>query len=783
MSPRLLATISNIVHHRIFYGADTIIYSICDNGNPSLCDTDTVFIFIDPVNDAPVVTLDTASVNEDDSVVINLLTNDNDSADLGGLDTSSLAIVGGPFNGTVSVDTSTGQVIYTPDSNFYGVDSFQYVVCDTGLPLPAMFDSAWVLITIDPVNDQLIALDDSVVINEDDSVAINVLANDNDSADFSGLDTASVAVLTGPSNGSVSVDTTTGLITYTPATNFYGLDSFQYVVCDTGLPLPATCDSAWVYITIDPVNDAPVVTLDTASVNEDDSVVINLLTNDNDSADLGGLDTSSIAIVGGPFNGTVSVDTSTGQVIYTPDSNFYGVDSFQYVVCDTGLPLPAMCDSAWVVITIDPVNDQLIALDDSASVNEDDSVAINVLANDNDSADFSGLDTASVAVLTGPSNGSVSVDTTTGLITYTPATNFYGLDSFQYVVCDTGLPLPAKCDSAWVYITIDPVNDAPVVTLDTASVNEDDSVVINLLTNDNDSADLGGLDTSSIAIVGGPFNGTVSVDTSTGQVIYTPDSNFYGVDSFQYVVCDTGLPLPAMCDSAWVVITIDPVNDQLIALDDSASVNEDDSVAINVLANDNDSADFSGLDTASVAVLTGPSNGSVSVDTTTGLITYTPATNFYGLDSFQYVVCDTGLPLPAKCDSAWVYITIDPVNDAPVVTLDTASVNEDDSVVINLLTNDNDSADLGGLDTSSIAIVGGPFNGTVSVDTSTGQVIYTPDSNFYGVDSFQYVVCDTGLPLPAMCDSAWVLITIDPVNDQLIALDDSVVLTKMIRSR
>ena len=562
-----------------FYGADTIIYSICDNGNPSLCDTDTVFIFIDPVNDAPVVTLDTASVNEDDSVVINLLTNDNDSADLGGLDTSSLAIVGGPFNGTVSVDTSTGQVIYTPDSNFYGVDSFQYVVCDTGLPLPAMCDSAWVLITIDPVNDQLIALDDSVVINEDDSVAINVLANDNDSADFSGLDTASVAVLTGPSNGSVSVDTTTGLITYTPATNFYGLDSFQYVVCDTGLPLPATCDSAWVYITIDPVNDAPVVTLDTASVNEDDSVVINLLTNDNDSADLGGLDTSSIAIVGGPFNGTVSVDTSTGQVIYTPDSNFYGVDSFQYVVCDTGLPLPAMCDSAWVVITIDPVNDQLIALDDSASVNEDDSVAINVLANDNDSADFSGLDTASVAVLTGPSNGSVSVDTTTGLITYTPATNFYGLDSFQYVVCDTGLPLPAKCDSAWVYITIDPVNDAPVVTLDTASVNEDDSVVINLLTNDNDSADLGGLDTSSIAIVGGPFNGTVSVDTSTGQVIYTPDSNFYGVDSFQYVVCDTGLPLPAMCDSAWVVITIDPVNDQLIALDDSASVNEDDSVA------------------------------------------------------------------------------------------------------------------------------------------------------------------------------------------------------------
>ena len=412
------------------------------------------------------------------------------------------------------------------------------------------------------------------------------------------------------------------------------------------------------------------------------------------------------------------------------------------------------------MITIDPVNDQLIALDDSASVNEDDSVQINVLVNDNDSFDFNALDTSSIAILTGPVNGTVSVDTSTGLVTYTPDSNYNGLDSFQYIVCDAGVPLPATCDSAWVYITIDPVNDAPVVTLDTASVNEDDSVVINLLTNDNDSADLGGLDTSSLAIVGGPFNGTVSVDTSTGQVIYTPDSNFYGVDSFQYVVCDTGVPLPSMCDTAWVVITVSILNQSPIAMDDSIIMNEDGMVVINILANDADSLDLFGLDTTSVDVITPPQNGTYTIDTSTGFVTYMPDSNFFGTDSFQYVICDSA----GLCDTAWVYINVNPINDAPIALNDTGSIDNGSTLVIDVQNNDSD---LEGRFTTTV--IGAPSNGTVTV-LNGDSILYVPDTGFCGIDTIEYQICDTGAPV--LCDSALVIISVFPADYDIDSLPD-----------
>jgi len=58
-----------------FNGMDTIIYSICDNESPALCDTAMVVITVEVVNDTPVATNDPVVIDEDESVIVDVQLN------------------------------------------------------------------------------------------------------------------------------------------------------------------------------------------------------------------------------------------------------------------------------------------------------------------------------------------------------------------------------------------------------------------------------------------------------------------------------------------------------------------------------------------------------------------------------------------------------------------------------------------------------------------------------------------------------------------------------------
>ena len=131
------------------------------------------------------------------------------------------------------------------------------------------------------------------------------------------------------------------------------------------------------------------------------------------------------------------------------------------------------------------------AIPDSASTDEDTSVSINVLTND------SYLTSApiSVSVETNPSNGSISI--TDNSVTYSPNSNFNGTDSFSYTITQGD-----KTSSATVSLTINPVNDAPVIDIaSTISVDENQTSVSTISISDPDDDDLtlsvGGTDAAS----------------------------------------------------------------------------------------------------------------------------------------------------------------------------------------------------------------------------------------------------------------------------------------------
>ncbi|PHN05646.1 Ig-like domain-containing protein [Flavilitoribacter nigricans] len=752
-----------------FNGSDSFTYQICDaNGD---CDQATVSVTVDPVNDLPIANDDVASTDEDVPVDINVLANDDFGGD--GPSVGAITVVTDAANGTASVDNNgtpndptDDSIVYTPDANFTGDDTFEYQICDSN----GDCDNAIVTVSVGAVNDTPTANDDIASVDEDMSTDIDVLANDDFGGD--GPSTGAISIVTNAGNGTASVndngtpnDPTDDSIIYTPAANFNGSDSFTYQICDAN----GDCDQATVNVTVDPVNDLPIANDDVASVDEDMSTDINVLANDDFGGD--GPSVGAISIVTNGGNGTATVnnngtpnDPTDDSIIYTPAANFNGSDSFTYQICDAN----GDCDQATVSVTINPVNDLPIANDDVASTDEDIPVAIDVLANDDFGGD--GPSVGAITVVTDAANGTASVDDngtpndpTDDSIVYTPDANFTGDDTFEYQICDSN----GDCDNAFVMVNVGAVNDTPTANPDVASVNEDMSTDIDVLANDDFGGD--GPSMGAISIVSNGGNGTASVndngtpnDPTDDSITYTPDANFNGNDSFTYQICDAN----GDCDQATVSVTVDPVNDLPTANADVASVNEDMSTDIDVLANDDFGGD--GPSMGAISIVSNGGNGTASVnnngtpnDPTDDFITYTPDANFNGSDSFTYQICDAN----GDCDQATVSVTVDPVNDLPTAVDDMATTDEDTPVSINVVANDDFGGE--GPATGAISIVSNGANGTATVDNNGTPndptddfIVYTPNFGFIGFDYVTYEICDAN----GDCDQATVTVEVEAVN-------------------
>jgi VCBS repeat-containing protein len=416
-----------------------------------------------------------------------------------------------------------------------------------------------------------------------------------------------------------------------------------------------------------------------------------------------------------PNHGTLTLDTA-GNFTYTPAANFNGLDSFIYQLCDVDND----CDTALVVITVTPVDDFPIAVNDRDTTNEDTPLSGSVRGNDTLSGDGGNL----ISVVDPPNHGILTLDTA-GNFTYTPDANFNGTDTLTYALCD----VDGDCDTATLVITVTPVDDFPVAVNDADTTNEDTPLSGSVRGNDTLSGDGGNL----ISVVDPPNHGTLTLDTA-GNYTYTPAANFNGLDSFIYQLCDVDND----CDTALVVITVTPVDDFPIAVNDRDTTNEDTPLSGSVRGNDTLSGDGGNL----ISVVDPPNHGILTLDTA-GNFTYTPDANFNGTDTLTYALCD----VDGDCDTATLVITVTPVDDFPVAVNDTDTTNEDTPVTGSVRGNDTLSGDGGNL----ISVVDPPNHGTLTLDTA-GNYTYTPAANFNGLDSFIYQLCDVDND----CDTALV---------------------------
>lgn len=682
------------------------------------------------VNDAPDAVDDTVSVSEDGNTIIDILLNDVDVDD--DIQPATAFITNTPISGTATINTNDGLVTYTPNPDFEGSDSFQYRITDPA----GLAGTATVSITVLGENDPPVAQNDIAATNEDETVSIDVIANDSDIDIGDAPQGDQIIIDTLPSNGQVVINA--GLVDYTPATNFSGSDSFVYKVADSN---GAYTNLATVTITVGPVNDFPTANDDVVSTLEDQEVEFAVVNNDTDTED-GTINASTIAIVNQPTNGTLTLNTS-GTMTYTPMGNFNGEDTLQYTVTDsTGY----RSNAATVTITVKPVNDNPTANSDLVTVNEDTEVDINILGNDVDIDDPTSLNSNSVLIVTQPTHGSVFIDTTTGIVKYTPSENYNGSDTFSYTVQDTG---SLTSNEATVAITINPINDAPILTNDSATTDEDNSITIDIVPNDVDID--GTLDNSTLEFTQQPAHGNV-VFNSSGQVVYTPDLNYNGNDQFSYSMKDNnGL---AATTAATVLVTMNSINDQPLANDDSNQVDEDKTLTITLTGSDVDE------DPLTYTIINQPTNGTLSGNNANW--TYLPDENYNGTDAFTFTATDGEL----TSTQATFDITINSVNDRPVGDRQTLTFNEDESIAIVLTGSDIDSNNL------SYRLSGGNVGGTIT--GSPPNITYTPAQNFNGEESISFIVNDGQL------DSAseTVYLQVTATNDQPTVSDQDLFLSE-----
>jgi gliding motility-associated-like protein len=438
------------------------------------------------------------------------------------------------------------------------------------------------------------------------------------------------------------------------------------------------------------------------------------------------------------FLGQVAVDS----IIEFSDSAIFltcpGVSSIEGVIAKESFDgsTQCICDSTKSSVSFTLIQ-QIVAVIDMDTVNEDGIVTIDVIIND--TLPDSNLASVTVSIPNQSSNGTSFVDSN-GNIVYQPDSNFVGVDTLEYVVCDSSV-LSSICDTSLVFITVFPQTDTLSLT-----INEDSDTVICL---DSVTNLQGGIISSSIC--GGSNNG-VLVSAGGNCYSYAPDSNYFGLDTICLIACNPS----GFCDTTYFVITIDPINDNPTAINDTSSTVEDVSVVINVTNND---FDIDGIiDMGSVGVVSGPSNGSVVVNPTTGEITYTPSTNFVGTDMFSYVVCDTGIPV--FCDTALVLIKI-------TARADTTFIRTGQDSTITFCTDSLTNLMGGGPYFTSNC--GSPANGSVTTSYST-CFNYTPNSGYYGSDTMCIITCN----LSGFCDTTIVVITIDPKQpktDTIITID------------
>ncbi|WP_345530972.1 putative Ig domain-containing protein [Viridibacterium curvum] len=682
----------------------TVTFTVNDG---STTGSNTRNISVSSVNDAPINSVPgSQSTNEDTSLIFSsgngnlisisdadaasssmqvTLTVSNGTLTLSGITGLSFSAGDGTsdatmtFTGTVTnINAALAGLVYAPTSNYTGSDTLSIVTSDQGNTGSGgtQTDSDNIAITISAVNDAPVNSVPAAQSTNEDTPLVFSSGNGN-LISISDADAASgsMQVTLSVSNGTLTLSGTSGLsfstgdgtgdttmtftgtvanintalagLSYTPTSNYNGSDTLSIVTSDQGNTGSggAKSDSDTVAITVNAVNDAPVNSVPAAqSTNEDTALVFS-------SGNSNLISISDVDAASGSMQVTLSVSHGTLTLSGISGLSFSSGDG----TGDTTMTF-----------------------------------------------------TGTVA----------NINTALAGLSYSPTANYNGSDTLSIVTSDQGNTGSggAKSDSDTVAITVNPVNDSPVNSVPGAqTVNEDTPLAISTISVNDADANLISVNLSVLhgtlnvtlsgaASISSGSNGTdnltisgvqADINATLASLIYQGVLNYNGSDTLTVLSTDSD----GATDSDTINITVNAVNDAPVnSVPAAQSTNED--TALVFSSGNGNLISISDVDATagSMQVTLGVSNGTLTLSGTTGLsfssgdgtgdatmtftgtvaninaalagLSYAPTANYNGSDTLSIVTSDQGNTGSggAKSDSDTVAITVNPINDAPVLS-------------------------------------------------------------------------------------------------------------------
>ncbi|MBW4471648.1 MAG: tandem-95 repeat protein, partial [Stenomitos rutilans HA7619-LM2] len=765
--------------------SDTFSFTVSDSAGGTAASTFS--IAVNAVNDAPVLAVPGAQVVDQNanSLIAGITVADPDAG------TGSETITISAANGVISLGLTAGltfaqgngspatsitmsgtlsalnnaltSLVYRSNASFQGTDTISISVNDQGNTGKggALTDSKTIAVTVNPVNKApTITVPASQSVNEDTSLSLSGISIGDVDAN-GGNETVSLSAI----NGVLSLGTTAGLtfstgtglkdrnitmsgtlalinaalqsLTYQADKDFNGSDVITVNVNDNGntgngVALSATKSLS---IAVTPVNDAPILTVPTAQVvNENTTLHVTGVSISDVDASSGAIavslaatngklslgSTTGLSFTSGNgstpstsliFSGTLAaINSALSTLIYQGNANFSGADSISLNVNDngnTGFGIP-LSDSKTIALTVLGVNQApviQVPLAPSTTANTNLTIT-GVSISDLDAA--GGNETVTIAAANGvlslPSNAGLTftqgtgnqnnrvtfqgtlaaINTAIGNLVYRSYPGFTGFDTITISVNDggnTGIGT-ALSDTKTLYVNVGgAVNTPPTANPDSYSTTRNTVLTVTgqgVLANDTDADS----NTLTANLLTTPTNGSV-VFSSNGTFTYTPNANYIGNDSFMYLASDgIGNSNPTTVNLSVAA----PTNQAPSAVADSFTLSQNSTFTTgNVLTNDSDPDNNVPL---TATLVTGTTQGSVTLNSN-GTFTYIPTANFSGTDSFTYVAKDA---LGAASTTATVSLSVTaPTNQAPTAVADSFTLSQNSTFTTgNVLINDSD---------------------------------------------------------------------------------------------
>jgi hypothetical protein len=781
-------------------GSDSFTFRVTD-AHGAISGTATVTITVTSVNDPPVVTEGASrgvSMDEDGYPTAFALTLHATDADG---DAITWSIVTAASHGTAGVNGSTGVVSYAPTANWNGTDTFVVQASDAY----GGTASTTVTVTVNPRNDAPVNTVLPVISGTPHpgrtlSVTTGTW-DDSIDAPLQGVFSYSYYWQRSSNGGTtwsnINGVTTTGTYVVTAA----DLGCLVRCVVDckdtrTGNPPDVVAEATASSVSV--TNAAPVVqegaTLP-VTMDEDGYPTAFALT--LHAADADG-DTVTWSIATTASHGTAGVGSSTGVVSYVPTADWNGTDTFVVQASDAY----GGTASTTFTITVTPVNDvPSFTKGSDQTVPEDcgsqtvSNWATTISAGPNNEASQS-----LTFHVSNDNNVLFSIQpaiTSTGTLTYTPASDANGTATVTIILKDNGGTANGGVDtsaSQTFTITVTPVNDAPSFTkgsnqtvledcgtqaipgwataISTGPANESGQTLTFPLTASNSAL----------------FSVQPSL-SATGTLTYMPASDANGSAAITVTLKDDGGTANGGVDTSATqtfTITVTAVNDApTVTVPGSAvTTNEDAPVPVSGISVADVDVDETASPNNTVQVTLSVSHGSLSLPTHTGLtfsvgdgtadatmtftgtltdvdaalatLSYLPDKDYnsnWGAESCSVTVSDLGHTGSGGelTSSKTVGIAVAPVNDPPTVTLSSpVTLDEDvDTLVSGINVADVDVNETGSSN-NTVQVTLSVSHGSLSLPTHTGLTFSTGDGAADGTMTFTGTLTDVNAALASL---------------------------------